>query len=246
MVGAAEKYTDAIPWLIVAGGVLAAWLVLFTIVARATMPRLPEPGPETMDVGPESPAIANLLVNRCRVTTSAISATLVDLAARGHLAIDRIGEGDELVRVRRAGRDETNAYETQTLDLVRTAPGTTPCPPASCRSATARPPTGGGIGSTARLSTTTASSASCDADSPRGSWCCSPQHFSRRSSRSRSRSSSTAKPPRAAGDDFDAGSGFVFAGILWAATLLTRQACPARLARDARGRGRRRALAWAP
>ena len=46
MVGAlAEKYADAIPWLIVAGAVLAAWLVLFTIVARATMPRLPEWAP---------------------------------------------------------------------------------------------------------------------------------------------------------------------------------------------------------
>ena len=221
MVGAlAEKYADAIPWLIVAGAVLAAWLVLFTIVARATMPRLPEAGPETMEVGPESPAVANLLVNRCRVTTSALSATLVDLAARGHVAIDRIGAGDELVRVLHAGRDETTPYETQTLDLVRTR---------------------------ARNDTVPAGELSLGYGKAAERWW---QRFDRavidharelglvRRRFTRAQVvllAGTLLAPflpiaialeqygeaaRAAGDDFDAGSGFGIAAILWAATLL--------------------------
>jgi hypothetical protein len=116
---AATQYSDAIPWLIVAGIALGAWLVLFLVVAAATMPKLPDAGPETMDLGPESPAVANFLVNRCAVTTSALSATLVDLAARDHLAIENIGGGEDLVRLRSGGDGTRNAYETEVLDLVR-------------------------------------------------------------------------------------------------------------------------------
>ncbi len=116
---AAARAADAVPWLVVAGIALAAWTALFVVVVTATMPRLPDPGPETMDVGPESPAVANFLVNRCRVTTSALSATLVDLAARGHLALDDIGGGEQLVRLREHSADGLHEYEQQVLALVR-------------------------------------------------------------------------------------------------------------------------------
>jgi hypothetical protein len=116
----AVEHTDAVPWLVIAAIVFGAWLVLFTILATATRPRLPDPGPETMDLGPEPPAVANFLANRCEVTTSAISATLVDLAARGYASLDQIGDGENLVRLDRHGRrDPTNAYEEYVLDLVR-------------------------------------------------------------------------------------------------------------------------------
>ncbi len=115
----AVERADAIPWLIVAGAVLIAWCALFAIVAAATMPRLPDPGPETTELRPEAPAIANLLVSRCKLTTSAISATLVDLAARRYITIDPIGETENLVRLRGKGVDTTNAYETRVLNLVR-------------------------------------------------------------------------------------------------------------------------------
>ena len=78
----AVENADAIPWLIAAAIVLAAWSVLFAVVATATMPKLPDVGPETMDGGSEPPAVVNFLSNRWEVTTSAIAATLVDLAAR--------------------------------------------------------------------------------------------------------------------------------------------------------------------
>jgi hypothetical protein len=119
LVLAVAERSDAIPWLIAAGIVLGAWLVLFSVVATATMPRLPDPGPATTELGPESPAIANMLVNRCKVTTSAMSATLVDLAARRHVSIDQIGDRQNLVRLRRQGRDGLNAYEKEVLEIAQ-------------------------------------------------------------------------------------------------------------------------------
>ena len=61
-------------------------------------------GPETMDGGSEPPAVANFLSNRWEVTTSAIPATLVDLAARGHVGIEAIGDGENLIRLRSRAR----------------------------------------------------------------------------------------------------------------------------------------------
>ena len=115
----AVENADAIPWLIGAVIVLAAWSVLFAVVATATMPKLPDAGPQTMDGGSEPPAVVNFLSNRWEVTTSAIAATLVDLAARGHLGIDAIGDGENLIRLRSTCDDEPNAYERQVLALVR-------------------------------------------------------------------------------------------------------------------------------
>jgi hypothetical protein len=115
----AVEHADAVPWLVLAAGVLAAWGVLFAILASATRPRLPEPGPETMELGPEPPAITNFLVNRCKITTSALSATLVDLAARRYLTLDQIGDGQNLVRLRGQGEGTTTACDKKVLDLVQ-------------------------------------------------------------------------------------------------------------------------------
>jgi Predicted membrane protein (DUF2207) C-terminal domain len=115
----AVENTDAVPWLVAGAVVLALWFVLFAVVASTTMPKLPHPGPATMDYGPEPPAVANFLSNRWELTTSAIAATLVDLAARRHVAIEQIGGGDNLVRLRASGKDSLNEYEQQVLALVR-------------------------------------------------------------------------------------------------------------------------------
>jgi hypothetical protein len=124
----AAEGADAIPWLIGAAIVLAAWFVLFGVIATATMPKLPDAGPETLDGGSEPPAVANFLSNRWEVTTSAIAATLVDLAARGHIAIEAIGDGENLVRIRAHARDQPNDYERRVLALVhdRASQGTVP------------------------------------------------------------------------------------------------------------------------
>jgi len=106
--------------LLAAGGtaaVLAAGLVGMRWVT--SLPTLPEAGPETAEPGPEPPAVANLLVNRCKVTTAAAAATLLDLAARHWLDVFEAGPGQYIVRVRPARAEPLTAYEEQLLDLVR-------------------------------------------------------------------------------------------------------------------------------
>ena len=111
------------PWLVIGAVVLLAWSIGFAALARASAPRLPRPDAETSAPGIEAPATANLLTHRWSVTRSAASATLVDLAARHHLRIERIGEGTMLVRVPRTtgtARREPSlvSFEQSVLELV--------------------------------------------------------------------------------------------------------------------------------
>ena len=80
-------------------GALVAWFVLLGVLRVVRTPRRPPPGPETTELGAESPALANLLVNRFTVTPDAVPATLVDLAARGVVEIEDRGIGNYYCRV---------------------------------------------------------------------------------------------------------------------------------------------------
>src|SRR5437879_6022117 len=100
----------------------ALWLVVFAVRWTASFPKLAPPGPETSDLGPEPPAVANFLVNRFEVTRLAVGATLVDLAARRVIGIEEIVADHFVVRLRREHYDDDDditAYERQVLDLVR-------------------------------------------------------------------------------------------------------------------------------
>ena len=110
---------SAIPWFVAASIAAGVWLVLFAIVARATLPALPDAGPETMDLAGEPPAVANFLVNRWEVTSSAIAATLLDLAGRRIVAIEQVGLDQHLVRLGRRVPDDLLPYEAKVLQLVR-------------------------------------------------------------------------------------------------------------------------------
>ncbi|MGZ8763356.1 MAG: hypothetical protein ACXW2Y_08530 [Acidimicrobiia bacterium] len=87
------------------------------------LPEEPGPGSETSDLGPESPALVNLLVNRFEVGRAAVPATLVDLAARRVLALEAVGPEQVVVRVRARtdGQPPLTIYEQQVLDAVRAA-----------------------------------------------------------------------------------------------------------------------------
>ncbi|MDQ1448095.1 MAG: hypothetical protein QOC79_1066, partial [Actinomycetota bacterium] len=87
--------------LVVAFVAAALWLVIFAIRWTASFPKLAPPGPETSDLGPEPPAVANFLVNRFEVTRLAVGATLVDLAARRVIGIEEIVADHFVVRLRR-------------------------------------------------------------------------------------------------------------------------------------------------
>ena len=103
--------------------IVAASFVVFVVwllAARAVVRHQPEihPGPVSMDLGPESPAIVNHVVHR-RLTANAVPATLLDLAARHHLALFEAGPGNTVVQVRSGGDAPLTDYEEQVLDLVR-------------------------------------------------------------------------------------------------------------------------------
>ena len=66
------------------GAALTAWILLLLASVSAKGPR-PTPGPATLTPGLEAPAIVDLLVHGWKPTRAAPVATLLDLAARGHL-----------------------------------------------------------------------------------------------------------------------------------------------------------------
>jgi hypothetical protein len=123
-----ERWRDVGPtlWLAAAGSA-ALWAALLGLLAAATNPREVDPGPATLDLGgPEPPAVVNLLAGDWRLAHEAIPATLLDLAARGHLTIDQYGE-QTMVRVRAhppvngspAGAAPLTPYERMVLDHLR-------------------------------------------------------------------------------------------------------------------------------
>jgi hypothetical protein len=76
--------------IVIAVAVLAtaAWAALFGLVLLITRSSFPEPTPATMDLGPEPPAVVNLLANRWhRPDEDAAEATLLDLAGRRYYEI---------------------------------------------------------------------------------------------------------------------------------------------------------------
>ena len=118
--------------LLLAAGIAAGvFAVVFAWRWWASHPRLPDAGPENLDFGPESPAVANLLVNRWKVTRSALGATLLDLCARRHLGMDQLDEDNFVVRLRDpagAKGGELTAYEKQVMELVRNRATGGSCP----------------------------------------------------------------------------------------------------------------------
>jgi hypothetical protein len=114
------NFTPASVTLLVVGGAFAlVFAVYFVIRWAASFPDLPNPGPETSELGAEPPAIANLLVNRCHVTSAAAAATLIDLAARRHLELFELGPENFVVRLRSVRDDALTDYEDQVMSLVR-------------------------------------------------------------------------------------------------------------------------------
>lgn len=118
--GLVERWRDLGPvlWLVAAAGAVV-WLLLLGALVVATRPRRVEPGPATLDPGgPEPPAVVNLLTNGWRLGHESVPATLLDLAARGLVAVDQVGPRT-LVRVR-SGRPQADLapYEGMVLDHV--------------------------------------------------------------------------------------------------------------------------------
>jgi len=110
--------------LIASAFVSVAWTVVVVLLWYATMSVRPRPGPPTSELGDEPPAIVNLLTEGFRVTPEAPPATLLDLAARGHVRIELGGGGSDVVTIGRAGSGTLTPYEQHvTTHVERLARG---------------------------------------------------------------------------------------------------------------------------
>ncbi|MEO9254122.1 MAG: hypothetical protein ABI305_01160, partial [Tepidiformaceae bacterium] len=108
--------------LLIAGIILAVvWLAVFGLRYVATFPKMPRAAAATNELGPEPPAVVNLLINRWKTTRTAMAATLLDLAARKILDIQQLDSDHFVVHVEQAPTDEKalTPYERQMLDFVR-------------------------------------------------------------------------------------------------------------------------------
>jgi hypothetical protein len=110
---------NALAALIGAAVVTAACLLFLVIRWFQWVPRLPRPGPETSKLGPEPPAVANLLVHAWYVTAAAVPATVVDLAARKVVGLEAVGSNRFVVRTHAGARPSgLTSYEEQVLGFV--------------------------------------------------------------------------------------------------------------------------------
>ena len=115
------EFLDVPVWaLLVLAGAAGAWLLVVAGLTAATRPRPVPAGPATLDLGPEPPAIVNLLTGGWRMTEDALSATLLDLAARD--LFDLVQQGPEpertIVRIRAAAPPDLLPYERRVYDRV--------------------------------------------------------------------------------------------------------------------------------
>ena len=118
MVGAHEELWVGVD-VIVAAAAVAAWLAVIGVVYLLRRPREPDPGPPTLDLGAEPPAVAGLLVNHFWLGREAVPATLLDLAARGAVELEEREPGSYVARIRDVEPDTLTPYERRVLDLLR-------------------------------------------------------------------------------------------------------------------------------
>ena len=79
---------------------IVGWFLIVAGIYLVRMPKRPSPGPPTTELGPEPPAISNLLVNSFRATKDAVPATLLDLAARRVIDVEDTGIGRYICRLK--------------------------------------------------------------------------------------------------------------------------------------------------
>ncbi|HEY3195918.1 MAG TPA: hypothetical protein VGK42_11855 [Candidatus Dormibacteraeota bacterium] len=97
----------------------AAFFVLAGMVAILRRPHEPPVLPAMSDLGPETPAVANLLANGGRLTPEAVPATLLDLAVRQAVKIEEAEQGTYTCRIGVGPSGILTAYESRVLALLR-------------------------------------------------------------------------------------------------------------------------------
>ncbi len=101
---------------------LAGFGAAYLAAMVATRPTPVTPAAATPDLGDEPPAVASLLVNRWRLTADVAEATLIDLAARGHLEFRQAGDDpmQTTIHLRRPDQPaQLSAYEQRVLTRIQ-------------------------------------------------------------------------------------------------------------------------------
>ena len=105
--------------LVAAAATAVGWLLAAAALFLVRRPAEPPIGAQTLELGPEPPAVANFLVNDFRVTDDAVPATLIDLAARNVVDVEQRGPGVFYVRLRPEPAEPLTTYEQRVLDHLR-------------------------------------------------------------------------------------------------------------------------------
>ncbi len=106
-------------------GLAIGWLTLWVVTWLRFRVRPLSPVPAHAALGPEPPAVVNLLTHRWRLTDDAAEATLLDLAARGllHLHQPDPDPASTLIRLTTTNPGHLLPYEQRVLDWVRRQAG---------------------------------------------------------------------------------------------------------------------------
>lgn len=106
--------------VLVAGFAAAIALVVVVATWRTRRPPRPAVGPASFDLGPETPALVDLLTGGFVVDDDAVPATVVDLAARRWFGIEQVGAGQVIIRLRRHREDPSTLtrYERRVLNHI--------------------------------------------------------------------------------------------------------------------------------
>jgi hypothetical protein len=100
-----------------AAAAIGVWVLLLGLFALITRPRDVEPGPATMELGEEPPAVVDYITNGYKVTNHGVAGTLLDLAAGHFLDIDQQPAGTYF-SVGREAPDRLMPHERMLYDHV--------------------------------------------------------------------------------------------------------------------------------
>lgn len=113
-----ESEGFSVPILAAAAAAGLAWLAAALVLA--VMRRVPhlEAAQATQELPPELPAVANMLCDDFELGSEAVSATLLDLAARKIVTLEEIQPGRTICRVRNASFEGLTEFERRVLAAI--------------------------------------------------------------------------------------------------------------------------------
>jgi hypothetical protein len=121
MLAETSTETFSVPVLVAAAAAaLAWWATLALVVAARRPPRTRARGTGSLDLPPEPPAVAGILANDFEVAAETPPAVVIDLTARGLLALDEVQPGRTVCRIRARRETPLTDYERRVLAELET------------------------------------------------------------------------------------------------------------------------------